>query len=179
MWRELEARAGPSFLLGAIFQLQCTTSVSVTLTQGCHHTWLLAGEGTAGTCQSHTWLLAPSALQSGQPCCILSATGTFVSLTSDLYTHSFSHRISIKVLCVMLMASKVSRATLVHRSWLPLSLGSSSSDLAGTSNHPGYFNKGNSQSCTQELLSLFGQVTNWRLCEVNTHSDKLLFWCQT
>lgn len=119
-------------------------------------------------------------LQSSQPCCTLSATDSLVGLGSrPVHTHLLEAGICIKVLCVLLTACKAPRVMIVRRSWLPLTLGSSSSDLAGTNSHPGYLHKGNNQSHTHELLSLFGQVTNWRLCEVNTHSDKLLLWCQS
>lgn len=77
------------FSLRSCFKLHCPSSLSVILTQGCHSTWLLAREATAATCQSHTWLLAPCPVHSGQPCWLLSARGRFVRLTADLHTHIF------------------------------------------------------------------------------------------
>lgn len=147
VWTELEARAGPNFPSRSVFKLHCTSSLCVILTQGCHHTWLLAWEAAAPTCQSHTCFLALCPLQSSQVCYTLSATGSFVRLTADLYTHIFWSPGSAWKHCVSYWC-KVSRVMLVRRSWLPLTLGSSSSDFAGTNNHPGYFNKGNSQSYT-------------------------------
>lgn len=91
------------------------------------------------SCMPHTqpWFLAPHLLQSSHPCCTLAAwvrSGSFNC--GPVQMGLLEPRICIKTLYVILMSCKTSRVILVHRSWLPLTLFWSSSDLAGTNHYP-------------------------------------------